>query len=121
VAGSPPIDVRASLFRGFADRSRLSIVEALREGERRVTDLVAATGLSQPNVSAHLACLWECGLVARDRHGREVYYRLIDGVPDLLRAADLVLDRAGDTVGACPRYGTRVRGPTEPVPGPARG
>lgn len=101
-----PTGLRASLFRGFADRSRLSIVEALVDGERRVGEVVAATGLSQPNVSSHLACLWECGLVAREKRGREVFYRLIDGVAELLSVADSVLIVAGDTVGACPRYGT---------------
>ena len=70
-----------------------------------MSDVVDATGLTQPNVSMHLACLWECGLVAREKRGREVYYRLIDGVVDLLAAADAVLAEAGETVGACPRYG----------------
>lgn len=100
---------RALLFHGFSDRSRLSIVEALRDGELRVSDVVAATGLSQPNVSMHLACLWDCGLVAREKRGREVYYRLIEGVPELLSAADVILAVAGETVGACPRYGAGRR------------
>ena len=98
--------LRAQLFHGFSDRSRLSIVEAVGEGERRVSDIVEATRLTQPNVSMHLACLWECGLVAREKRGREVYYRLIDGVADLLAAADAVLAEAGQTIGACPRYGS---------------
>ena len=100
-------ETRALLFRGFSDRSRMSIVDSLRDCERRVSDVVAATGLTQPNVSMHLACLWECGLVAREKRGREVYYRLIDGVSDLLAAADAILAVAGETVGACPRYGAR--------------
>ena len=99
------METRAHLFRGFSDRSRLSIAEALRDGGRRVSDVVAATGLTQPNVSMHLACLWECGLVARERRGREVHYRLLDGAAELLAAADRVLVEAGGTVGACPRYG----------------
>lgn len=70
-----------------------------------MSDVVAATGLAQPSVSTHLGCLWECGLVARERHGREVHYRLVDGVEELLAAADSVLDHAGETVGACPKYG----------------
>ena len=94
------------LFRGFADRSRLSIIETLRAGQQRVSDVVVATGLSQPNVSSHLACLWECGLVARERRGREVYYRLLDGVADLFVAADTVIAAAGETLGACPYYGS---------------
>jgi DNA-binding transcriptional ArsR family regulator len=104
-AAPTPSAPRSQLFHGFSDGSRLRIVEALLDGERRVTDVVAATRLTQPNVSMHLTCLWECGLVAREKRGREVYYRLIDGVADLFAAADAVLARAGGTVGACPRYG----------------
>lgn len=33
----------------------------------------AATGLTQANPSAHLCCLWDCGLVARERKGREAH------------------------------------------------
>lgn len=100
-----PSALRGLLFHGFSDRSRLAIVDALLEGERRVGEIVAATGLSQPNASMHLACLWECGLVAREKRGREVFYRLVGGVAELFAAADAVLERAGSTLGACPRYG----------------
>lgn len=106
---SSSLETRAQLFHGFSDRSRLSIVEALRDRERRVSDVVAETGLTQPNVSMHLGCLWDCGLVAREKRGREVYYRLIEGVPELLAAADVILTVAGETVGACPRYGAGRR------------
>ena len=101
-------DLRATLFHGFSDANRLRIIEALSDGERRVSDVVAATRLVQSTVSTHLACLWDCGLVARERRGREVFYRLTEGVAEVLAAADRVLDEAGETVGACPRYGTRT-------------
>lgn len=97
-----PISLQAQLLHGLSESSRLEILEILREGEKRVSELVDATGLSQPNVSKHLACLWSCGLVAKEKRGREVYYWLIDGVADLLRAVDVVVDQAGETVGACP-------------------
>ena len=100
-------ELRAILFHGFSDPRRLAIVEQLTGGERRVSDIVAATGLTQPNASMHLGCLWECGLVAREKRGREVHYRLIEGVAELFEAADRVLEEAGSTVGACPRYGGR--------------
>ncbi len=58
------LGLKTKLFRGFADRSRLALLEALRDGPRCVGDLVAATGLGQPNVSNHLGCLQDCGLVA---------------------------------------------------------
>ena len=95
------------LMHGLADPSRLSVVEQLARGDSRVSDLAEATGLAQPNVSKHLACLWDCGLVERERHGREMHYRLVDGLAELLGAADQVLERTGDRVLACPRYGRR--------------
>jgi ArsR family transcriptional regulator, cadmium/lead-responsive transcriptional repressor len=102
LAVPPALSVHRRLLHGLADPSRLLILEALRGGERRVSDLVDETGLSQPNVSKHLACLWGCGLVARERRGREVYYRPIDGIEDLFEALDGVIEHAGETIGACP-------------------
>lgn len=98
-------DARSVFFRGLGDTSRLALLEQLTGGNRRVTDLAAATGLSQSNVSKHLACLWDCGLVERERRGREIHYRLVDGLTELLNAADQVLELTGDRVLACPRFG----------------
>lgn len=100
------VEPRAVLFHGFSDRSRLRILATLAEREQRVSDIVESVGLGQPNVSAHLACLHDCCLVERERRGREVHYRLADGVAELLVAADAILDRAGTAIQACPRYGT---------------
>lgn len=97
--------LRTALFRGFADANRLRIIEQLAGGQQRVGDVVRATGLAQPNVSAHLSCLWDCGLVERERRGREVHYRLAEGVIELLGAADAILERTGERVDACENYG----------------
>ena len=102
VIAAPSVELRNKLFHGLSDSSRLAILTALRTGESGVGELADATGLSQPNVSKHLACLWGCGLVARERRGRQVFYRLIAGIEDLFVAADGVLEQAGETIGACP-------------------
>lgn len=103
------LDLTAKLFRGFADASRLAILAALREGERCVSDLVAATGLSQSNVSGHLTCLKECGLVVSRQDGRFVRYRLADPqVAAVLAAAELVLRRHADRIAACANYNVPV-------------
>jgi ArsR family transcriptional regulator, cadmium/lead-responsive transcriptional repressor len=98
-------EARAVLLHGLGDLSRLALIELLADGGQRVSDLTAASGLSQSNVSKHLACLWDCGLVERERRGREIHYRLVEGLADLLHAADRVLECTGDRVQACPRYG----------------
>ena len=74
--GSTSLETKARLFRALGDPSRLAVLEALRAGPRCVSDLVATTQLSQPNVSGHLAFLRECGVVGRDQRGRFAYYSL---------------------------------------------
>jgi len=99
------IDLQAKLFRGFAVPSRLAILEALREGERTVSDLVETTGLTQPNVSNHLSCLRDCGLVTARQQGRFVYYSLRDErVAKLLLLADELLADVARGVYECTRY-----------------
>src|SRR5436190_12536217 len=98
------LPLKAKLFRGLADPSRLSILEALRDGARSVGELVLATGLAQPNVSNHLACLHGCGLVTRAQQGRHVYYRLSnERVASFLGLADQVLADVASGLCACPR------------------
>ncbi len=97
--------LKAKLFRGFADPSRLSILEALRDGSRTVSAVVEITGLSQPNASNHLACLLDCGLVDREQRGRFAHYRLADPrMGQLLGTADEILTDVAQGVYVCPRY-----------------
>ena len=107
-----PAALGARLFRGFADPTRLAVVQALAEGEKRVADLVAQVKSSQPNVSGHLACLKECGLVNDRPEGRQVFYRISSPeVLDLLVAAERVLAVHGHRVKLCPRLRARRRAP----------
>lgn len=99
------LKTKAKLFRGFADPSRLSIVEVLRKGAASVSDIVAETHLTQSNVSNHLACLLDCGLVRREQKSRFVYYELSDPrVAGLLRDAEALLSDVATGVDACERY-----------------
>jgi DNA-binding transcriptional ArsR family regulator len=68
--------LKAKLYRGFADPSRLSILEALREGSLTVSAIVEKTGLSRTNVSNHLRCLSDCDLVVSESQGRYTLYQL---------------------------------------------
>lgn len=93
----------AKLFRRLGDPTRLAILQILAAGERRVTDLVAELGTSQPNISGHLACLKDCGLVVDRPQGRAVYYSLASAeLFDVLRAAEGLLASVGQKIALCP-------------------
>ena len=70
------ITLKAKLYRGFADPSRLSILEALRKGPLTVSAIVEETRLSRTNVSNHLRCLSDCDLVISESQGRYTWYQL---------------------------------------------
>ncbi len=96
---------KAKLFRGFSDPSRLAILEALRGGALSVSEIVEVTGLTQSNASNHLACLLDCGLLARRPRGRFNFYQLADPrVEALLAGADEILSEVAKGVYVCPRY-----------------
>lgn len=67
-----------ALFRGFADPTRIRILNVLVAGEMCVCDLVDLLDLPQPTVSRHLAYLRRVGLVAVTRASAFAHYRLTE-------------------------------------------
>ena len=53
----------AIAFEALVEPNRRRILDLLRDEERRVGDLVAELGISQPGVSKHLRVLRDAGLV----------------------------------------------------------
>lgn len=105
----PPTATAAALFRGLADPTRLRVVLALEAGERRVVDLVGELGMAQATISAHLACLGDCGLVVGRPQGRQTFYALaLPQLHRLLVAAEEVLAAVGHQVALCTNYPTSV-------------
>jgi len=72
------MDMIASRFKLLAEPTRLHILNALREGERTVSELVEVTGAGQANVSKHLNLLHRNGMVERRKDGLHVFYRIAD-------------------------------------------
>jgi DNA-binding transcriptional ArsR family regulator len=72
----------AERLRLLADSTRLRILNALRDGELSVVEIVEAVGASQPNVSRHLALLLRAGIVTKRPQGRQVHYRIVDSFVD---------------------------------------
>ena len=78
------------LFGALADPTRLRLIEALREGERPVNDLVARLDLHQSGVSRHLRILHGAGLVQVRPIGAQRLYSLR---PERFRELDAWLGR----------------------------
>ncbi len=72
------LEAAGELLRALAAPVRIAIVLQLRESHRCVHELVDALGVPQPLVSQHLKILKAAGVVAGERSGREVLYRLAD-------------------------------------------
>jgi DNA-binding transcriptional ArsR family regulator len=72
------IGLMAAKFRALGEVSRLKLIFAAGNVEKNVTQLIAATGLSQANVSKHLQILTEAGILARRKKGIYVFYSMID-------------------------------------------
>ena len=102
---SAAIETTAKLFWGFGDQTRLAILTSLAGGEQRVTEIVASVGGTQSNISGHLRCLKDCGLVVDARAGREVRYRIAHpDVIEMLHSAERLLARTGHQIDLCPNY-----------------
>jgi DNA-binding transcriptional ArsR family regulator len=85
VTFSPP-DVER-FFKVLGDDSRLRILQALSEGGRSVSEILEQTRLPQTLASFHLRILREAGVLATERRGPFIYYRLADpSLPNLLEA-----------------------------------
>lgn len=69
----------------IAEPTRRRILDAVRDGERAVGELVEAVGMHQPGVSRHLKILRDAGLVEVRRDAQRRLYRLR---PEPLRELD---------------------------------
>lgn len=94
--GRPPLtpellELIADRFKALAEPARLQLLNALREGEKTVSDLMSTTGLGQANVSKHLRMLHSLAFVERRKEGLHVHYRLAD--ESVFQLCDIVCGR----------------------------
>ncbi|MFJ6003575.1 ArsR/SmtB family transcription factor [Arthrobacter sp. NPDC092385] len=110
-ASCSQLNPAVALFHSLSDPTRLSIVKRMAGGEVRVGDLTRELGLAQSTVSAHVACLRDCGLVEGRMERRSVYYSLSrPELMDMLAHAEVLLAATGNAVSLCPNYGTGSTG-----------
>lgn len=97
--------LKAKLFRGLGDPTRLAILESVRKGEKSASEIVKETGQSQSNVSNHLSCLLDCGLVRNRRYGKNIFFSLADKkVSKILEESDAILSEIARGIYECVNY-----------------
>lgn len=84
----------AAVAKTLGHPHRLELLEQLAQGRRSVEALAGKVGLPLANVSQHLQNLRRAGLVAAEREGKFVHYRLADeAVLALLASLRTVAER----------------------------
>lgn len=96
------LDVKAKFIRGFSDKTRLQILECIKDREKPVSQIVDDIQGNQSNISQHLACLKGCGIIVGRQEGKYVYYSLSnEKIKDMLNMFDTVLSLVNDGVTKC--------------------
>ena len=84
----PIWNLQSEVMKILASPRRLEILHLLAHGPMEVGRMAEEMGISQPNVSQHLAMMRAAGIVEAERDGREVRYRLTD--PEVITACNLM-------------------------------
>jgi len=63
-------------LRAIAHELRLAVLCNLLNGPMCVHELMEATGASQSNLSQHLSKMRLMGIIANEKRGQQVYYRI---------------------------------------------
>ncbi|MCX6751870.1 MAG: metalloregulator ArsR/SmtB family transcription factor [Candidatus Nomurabacteria bacterium] len=79
-------EARAGILKALAHPSRLFMVDQLSQGELCVRELTELVGADISTTSKHLSVLKSAGIVADEKRGMQVYYRL--KMPCVLRFFD---------------------------------
>ncbi len=80
--------MHADICKTFSNPTRLELLNLLRNGELSVSELVKRTGLTQGNVSQHLAVMRSKGVVMAKRKGSNIYYSIAN--PKIIKAFDII-------------------------------
>ena len=63
------------IFQALGDKTRLKILQLLKDEEKCVTEICRHFNMTQPSISHHLDSLKRAGLVTSEKRGREVFYQ----------------------------------------------
>ncbi|PPF46778.1 transcriptional regulator [Pseudoclavibacter sp. AY1F1] len=109
------LDVMNRLGRAMADPSRSRILMQLLDGPNYPARLAEDLGLTRQNVSNHLTCLRDCGIVIGEPEGRQTRYAISDPHLTLALTALVGVALAVDEEAPCQDSACPVPGCCEPT------
>lgn len=99
------LDTKIKFLHGFSHKTRVQILECIKDNQKTVSQIVEDIQGNQSNISQHLACLKGCGLIVGRQEGKYVYYGLRNQqIRDLLTMFDVVLEDIENDVACCERH-----------------
>jgi DNA-binding transcriptional ArsR family regulator len=88
-------NLHAEMCKTISNPRRQAILDTIRNGEMTVSELIKKTGISQANLSQHLAILRSKGVVNTRRDGNNVYYSISN--LKIIEAYDLISEVLEDS------------------------
>lgn len=99
------LDMKVKLIHGFSNKTRIQILECLKNEEKTVSQIVDEIKGNQSNISQHLACLKGCGIIVGRNEGKYCFYSLRNQhIRDLLDMFDVVLNDVQNDVACCENH-----------------
>ena len=81
-------NLQAEISKILANPIRLAILHSLRDGEKGVNELTEILGISQSNLSQHLAIMRQGGILRTRKQGTSIFYSVTN--PKINQACDTV-------------------------------
>ena len=88
-------NLHADMCKTISNPRRQAILDTIRNGELTVSELIERTGISQANLSQHLAILRSKGVVRTRRDGNNIYYSISN--TKIIEAYDLISEVLEDS------------------------
>lgn len=89
-------------FKALGNRTRLSVISRLRDGDKCVSEICSETRLEQSRVSHALSSLEAWGFVSSKRDGKNIIYSIDDRHAEpVLKAVDSYMGEFSDELCHC--------------------
>ena len=79
---------QARICKAFAHPGRLQILDLLGTGEKGISELQSALGISKTGMSQHVAILKSVGVITTRKNGKQIYCSL--AIPEVKQACQLI-------------------------------